>query len=257
VLDSEDYRIWARIASVRKDKKVRVELQNRIYNPHFDPLSYQKSSYQFQGPGLGWQEFVDVAFDIYLEAGLYRLRVEFPDGQINLCSAGVDFLAQWGVGEFEVPITFNPLLFNEAIDSGPNMYQGNCNLETIRNGVDAKAVRDDDEECLAAGPCYVAFTQPGEFLRYDFSTQINFDEPRHGPTGPIVKVTVRVASLNNKRITLEVDGNRRTFETPGKGNDVFENIVWKDVQLRNTFYHPLYVVFDDGRVNLCSVKVEE
>ena len=254
-LDSDDYRVWARVSSDRTDKKVRVELQNRIYNPNFDPLSYEQSSYEFQAPGLGWQEFVDVGFNIYLESGLYRLRVVFPDGQVNFCSAGVEYMAQWSVGEYEIPITFDPLDFRDASDSDL-IVQGNCNVRTIENGVDAKT--SNDEECLEAGPCYIAFTEPGEFVRYDFQTDVKFDEPRQGLTGPVVTIIARVASRSStKKITLEVDGSRKTFHSPGKGYESFENIMWENVQLRNTFYHPLYVVFDDGRVNLCSIKVQK
>jgi hypothetical protein len=254
--DSEDYHVWARVASERSNKKFRIELLNRVYNPNFDPLSYDKSSYEFYGPGLGRQKFVDYGFNIYLESGLYTLRVVFDDGMVNLCSAGVEFMAQWSVGEYELPVTFNALHFDDAWDTDPNWNYGNCKLETLSNGVDAKSTKD--EQCLATGPCYLAFSKTGEWVRYDFASPVQFDQPRHVvlPTSIKVTVTVRVASNNlSKRITLELDGSRQTFKSPGKGNDVFKDIVWKDVPLRNSFYHPLYILFEDGNVNMCSVKV--
>jgi hypothetical protein len=226
-----------------------------VYNPNFDPLAYEQSSYEFHGPGLGWQQFVDYGFNIYLETGRYTLRVVFDGGSVNLCSAGVAFMAQWAIGEYELPITYNALHFDDAMDADPNLYRGNCKLETLFNGVDAKATAGVDDQCLKTGPCYLALTRPGEWVRYDFSTEVHFDEPRELPTGPVVSVTVRVASSTKKRIILELDGNRKTVQTPGKGYTVFEDIRWENIQLRNTFYHPLYVVFKDGSVNMCSVKV--
>jgi len=255
VLDSEDYRVWARIASERTDKTVRVELQVKE-NPRFDPLTYEPSSYEFAAPGLGWQEFVDVGFNIYLESGFhYRLRVAFDDGAVNLCSAGVDFMVHWGVGEYEIPITFNALNYDWALDSNPNEHRGNCPAEHQVANVDSKAAQDGT--CLQSGPCYVAFTLPGEILRYDFSTAVNFSEPRQGPTGPMVDVILRIASFGaNKHILVEVDGNRHVLEAPGKGWDEFEDVVWKNVQLRNTFYHQLYITMTTGYVNLCAITIQ-
>jgi hypothetical protein len=248
-VDSEDYDVWARIASRAPGKRVRLELETRG-NPSFDPLEYVQSSYEYEAPGLGWQAFVDVGFHIYLGDGNYRFKVSFEDGFVNLCSVGVDFMAQWAVGEFEYPIAFNALDYNLGIDSNEN-HQGNCPTET---SVDSKI--SEDPECLATGPCHVAYTRRGEILRYDFSAPIDFSN-REDP-GPVVNVIFRVASTRSaNRILVELDGNRRMFSTPGNGWDSFENIVWENVQLHHDFYHPLYVVFVDGQVNLCSVRIAQ
>jgi hypothetical protein len=252
-IDSEDYRVWVRMASLRTDKIVRVELQDR-YKPDFD-FNEQPHSFEFSAPGLGWQNFVDFDFTIYLGDGHFRLVVVFVDGDVNLCSVGVEYMVHWSIGEYEIPITFNALEYDYALDSNPEEVRGDCPERVAHPETDSK--KSQDKACLTTGPCYVAFTEPGEILRYDFATETKFDEPRHGRTGPIVDIVLRVASKKtSKRIIVEVDGNRKTFTTPGLGLDSFGNIVWKGVQLRNFFYHPLYVVFEDGSVNLCSVTVK-
>ncbi|KAL3909815.1 MAG: hypothetical protein SGILL_007933 [Bacillariaceae sp.] len=251
-VEPEDYVVWARVASERADKVVRVELQVRDDpDGHFND---QQSSFEFNAPGLGWQEFVDVQFAIYLGEGHYRLRVVFDDGSVNLCSAGVDKMVHWSTGEYEIPITFNALEYDYVIDSNPEEVRGDCPEPVAYPETDAS--ESHDATCLKSGPCFISFAEPGEVLRYDFSTVTRFDLPRHSLTGPVVTVVLRVASNNpSKRFTVELDGSRKTFTTPGKGWDVFEDIVWENIQLRNFFYHPLYVIFDDGNVNLCSVTV--
>jgi hypothetical protein len=250
-LDSEDYYVWARIASEAPDKTIRLEVEERggwTYSGFKD--GNQPTSFTFEAPALGWQAFVDVGFPLYMGDGDYTLKVYFETGAVNLCSVQVVFMAQWAVDdEHQIPVTYNALKHHEAIDSHPN-HLGNCQVE---GPVDSQFTPDN--VCRASGPCHVAFTQPGEILRYDFATHIddfsNLDAP-----GPLVDIRLRVSSFStNKRFMVEVDGNRRIFNGPGKGFDDFEGVLWENVPLKHTWYHPMYVVFLDGDINLCLVRI--
>jgi hypothetical protein len=169
--------------------------------------------------------------------GDYTLKVYFETGEVNLCSVQVVFMAQWAVDdEHQIPVTYNALDYHEAIDSHPE-HLGNCQVE---GPVDSQFTQDN--VCRATGPCHVGFTESGEILRYDFATHIDFanlDAP-----GPLVDIRLRVSSFRStKRFMIEVDGNRRIFNGPGKGFDDFEGVLWENVQLKHTWYHPLYVIY--------------
>jgi hypothetical protein len=244
-LESEDYYIWARIASEVPGKTIRLEVEERL--DLGDEI--QPTSFIFEAPGLGWKAFVDVGFQLYMGDGDYTLKVYFDTGDVNLCSVQVVFMAQWGVDdEHQIPVTYNALDYHEAIDSHPE-HLGNCQVE---GPVDSQFTQDN--VCRATGPCHVGFTESGEILRYDFATHIDFAN-RDAP-GPLVDISLRVSSFRpTKRFMIEVDGNRRIFNGPGKGFDDFEGVLWENVPLKHTWYHPLYVVFLDGGINLCLVRI--
>lgn len=244
--DSEDYDVWIRVASGVPGQKVRAELQFRgdWYHEPFVNGSYSRV---FDVPALGWQNFVDVRFSIYLTDADFRIIVHFETGNVNLCSLGVDFMKHWSVEEYEPPLKLNAYEhYDMAIDHSPNHF-GNCDIYPEKD-VDSKLA--NDEECASTGACYVAFTQPGEMLRYDFAQSNANLRPR------MIDIRLRVASLKKKVILVEVDGNRLSGESPGEGWDIFQDIEWNNVALMNSWYHQLYVVFVEGNVNLCLVEIK-
>lgn len=113
------------------------------------------------------------------------------------------------------------------------------------------------------GPCHIGFTQAGEWVAYDFEhsdKDIAYTDYFGFPV-IFVNVTVRASAPSPRNINLEIanDGNElgpvATKTVHGKGYDVFEDVVWENVQLEPYNPHRLWVYFSEGNTNLCSVTV--
>jgi hypothetical protein len=165
-------------------------------------------------------------------------------------------------GDLQIPFTLSPFDSTDHLEKSPKQVWGNC----VRTGYDAQLTADP--QCQEVDECHLAFTEPAEYLMYQFvydRDAVVWDSYNWEET-VLVDVTLRVASSKaNKRIKLvienDVDDERyfRTtvLKTPGKGMKTFDDILWPGVALsKNTNIHRLYVYFPDGNVNLCSVSVK-
>jgi hypothetical protein len=79
-----------------------------------------------------------------------------------------------------------------------------------------------------------------------------------------VDITVRVASAPQaqKAFTMQImdeneKGEIEYFRTAGEGYQTFADVTWNRVPIDSLHdVHTLVIVFADGNINLCSVKVE-
>ena len=231
----DDYDVWVRLASRSSIRSVRVELVG-VRNETFTA--------EIKAPGKGWQAFRDVlVFDnIYLEKGVYTLKIIFTTGWVNLCSVGVKYSTERHF--VAVPATINALDFADYYDTSEK-HRGNCGY----GPVDAKRTTSDSP-CTGTGDCHIAFTEPGEYVVYQFETN---------GQSQYVDITVRVASLRSDkefRVQIGDNGPNKTFAAPGKGWQQFENVVWKSIHIGQERYHKIWVFTTTGQVNLCSVSID-
>jgi hypothetical protein len=128
---------------------------------------------------------------------------------------------------------------------------------------------ESDEECRALGNCHISDTLPGESVSYlffpnelDLEEYYQFVESEDGVI--IVDITARVAAGENatRAIDLQVFDSHghdvagpKEFVVNGRGYQDFYDITWNGVQLETSKFYEIYVVFTEGRVNMCSIKV--
>jgi hypothetical protein len=242
VLDYDDYDIWLRVASASAGRSIRLELPT---------VREGTLAAEFDVPANGWQSFEDIVWeDHFLDPGDYVLKVFFSTGLVNFCSITVkDSTLRFF---YKVPATINALFYADYLEKTTRHF-GNCptpNLFGSGEGpVDAQLT--SDIACRESGDCHIAFTDPGEFLKYQFEID--------GRTDARVNITFRVASARTDktfRAELFNPDMEASFSAPGKGFQIFDDIVWENVYLGSNKYHGLYVHFTTGQVNLCSIHID-
>jgi hypothetical protein len=255
--------IIVRVASYSSSKRIWMQVADQ------NELGMSDS---FSTPGLGYQTFQDIVWPVNLQpVPIHSLRIEFPGGNVNLCSIRVEPIMTNPVVP-SIPFSVNALDYHDASERSGSIT-GNCQVPIFRYGVDAQL--NADPTCQELGPCNIANAQPGDSVLYDFETSpsdIVASTPISGDTwtGVYVDITVRVASFSStKKIILEVfqgyepydPYNRgQAFSTPGNGYHAYEEITWRMVELalpRNNAntQHSLQITFPEGNVNLCSVAI--
>jgi hypothetical protein len=150
---------------------------------------------------------------------------------------------------FEVPFAVSAIDFYEYRENydGPN---GNCETYT---SVDAKIA--SDSSCMSKvfdKTCFVGWTKSGDWLSYKFHNEKNYNP---------VNVVVTLASARSDKVVnvLIVQSSSgldaQLMTAPGKGWDVFEKRVLPTKLNEGNYL--VFVQFETGDVNLCSVAVEE
>jgi len=175
------------------------------------------------------------------------VKVTFESGFINMCSISVVPAGAGGGGpEFHVPFSAPAIEFAAFYSPSPPFY-GNCS-EGLVDGQ-----QTEDAICNARGAdCNIGWTEAGEYVEYEFLAILD-----------MVDIMVRVASMNPSRtVTLSMYNAEtglkfaeQTFNTPGLGWQVFEDVVWVDASVIFVNHVKLRVKFDTGKVNMCAVSV--
>ena len=235
--------------------------------------------------GFGYHDFENVQWqNVQLGAtNPHYLYVHFPAGNTNMCSVGISVERPQRL----IPFTINALDYDRAREFD-NRISGQC--QDGNPPLDEPDTQNtDDEQCEAFGPCHVAFTQPWEFVEYDFDHSDEYiTNVADGGSYVFVDITVRVASLEIKKFQIEISngdtlGPIQIFEAPGKGWQQYEDVTWRmlalepregtskenayieDVQTpyfisftcpRKTGTHSILLAFVEGNINMCSISVE-
>ena len=222
--------ITAKVASQSDSRRFRMRLDDRYVS---DTLL---------GPGEGWHVFRErhSKRGAYIKGGtMHRLRVEFVNGGINLCSVQV-ILTSTIVPDRDGPITrIQAQNYNGFRELSPEVNHGGaCDRG---DGVDMQPTSD-------GGICNVGWTEAGEHLEYSITVK----------QGQLYHINARLASNSSPRfVHLEVDGEDVS------GPKEVTTMGWKsfwDRNLVNNFYlapgfHTLRIVFESGRVNLNYIDV--
>jgi hypothetical protein len=138
------------------------------------------------------------------------------------------------------PGTFAPEAFTRAYDATVGNVAGACRA----SDVDIAASQDP-----LGGACQVGWTDPGEWLDYDFVAD----------AAGAYAIDVRVASLEaTKTLHVRIDGADTGVSVipPGTGWAAFEDRAAGCVPLA-AGAHTLRVVFDTGLVNLSSIALTQ
>lgn len=230
----------------------------------------------------GWQVYSDHMWEnVNLPSGSYELHVSSMTGSINVCSVAVLEASDGSGGggdngngngsdnEFhiQVPGTYSAMFFHEASSLDmTDSRTGNCPYRQF-GGVSVDAQINTDAECgQAIQPegtggqvaCNVAWTDAGEFLTYDFVKN---------QAQSSISVSLRVASPSRRSIGVEIltqDGSSlesTVVDAPGNSDrswTTYQTVtVWESVDIGNEDAYRLRVTFLEGRVNLCSVGINE
>lgn len=233
--------ITARVASYRADKMFSIGVG--------EGEGGESNLKTFAGPGEGWREYRDVTWkNVALNPNINdSMKVTFETGLMNLCSVSVVEAGKGGGGpEFAIPSTVTALDYAGYKKQDSSIY-GNCNDELV------SAQHTSDSVCKSRGAsCNVGWTDAGDYLDYEFLTSLDK-----------MDVTVRVASHDsNRKVTIKVyqvggsKSTQKTFNSPGLGFQEFRDLVWEDVDVTLYRHSAVRVMFDDGKVNLCSVGVQ-
>jgi hypothetical protein len=231
--------ITIRVASFSPNRVIRIELDNRVTK-------------NFMAPGEGWSDYRDLVWkNAPIKAGLDRIFIHFPDGNVNFCALSVEI--QPGGDDdngpvFRVPFTAGALEYSMAKSLTP----GNIGDSECGDGpVDAQLT--EDEVCIASGAlCNIGWTNSGDYLEYTFLS----DYER-------IKITARVASKSkDNALSLEVfdddtSHGAGTFNTaPGLGWQNFVDFSMVHARPKVGTETTLRVTFETGRMNLCSITIE-
>eukprot|EP00537_Pseudo-nitzschia_pungens_P014295 CAMPEP_0172383816 /NCGR_PEP_ID=MMETSP1061-20121228/1626_1 /TAXON_ID=37318 /ORGANISM="Pseudo-nitzschia pungens, Strain cf. pungens" /LENGTH=551 /DNA_ID=CAMNT_0013112179 /DNA_START=144 /DNA_END=1799 /DNA_ORIENTATION=- len=232
-------------AAAGSNKKVDM----KIYTDH-EQLVAQKSVVV---PGKGFQNFNDVMWkDIKLDPNDKRLRlyIFFVQGSTNLCSIDVRIKSQDPVPIPTVPMTWSAFDFDEAYDTTPDSYQGNCHDVDRDHGVDGSYTSDHICRNRDDSKCYIGWTRSGEWLLYQFYAD------RDGRHDIRARVAANAHDRKIKFVVTPDDGGPfgKVITVPNYGWSTFSDVIWEDVYLKKGHYE-LQVYFVTGSVNLCSTAV--
>jgi hypothetical protein len=207
----------------------------------------------------GYDDWEDVTwYDVPVEPyNPHILYVFFAAGNTNLCSVSISIDRP---SPRRIPLVINALEYDDAKEVDSRQF-GNC-IDGNPPLDEPDSQNTDDMECQALGPCHVSFTQPGEYVQYDFDHEPEYVvDLKDGGSQVFVDITVRVASEQIKEFALELYNGETSvggeyFQSPGRGWQEYENIEWKMVPLEaREGTHSLLVSFFEGNVNLCKVSV--
>ena len=214
--------------------------------------------------GGDYHKFEDVRWEnVKLEPyNPHRLYVYFLAGNTNLCSVTVSTDAAARM----IPFTINALQYNQYKEVDQHL-SGNCVDGPPKNG-DPRAPDAQttiDSKCEEHGKCHIAFTNPGEWVQYNFAHSNDYVvNLKDGGREIFVDITVRVASLEKKKFYMAIEEGgyisgpaEFSFVAPGKGFQEYEDVTWRMIGLDP--YEPIHSIqigFTEGNINLCSITVE-
>eukprot|EP00536_Pseudo-nitzschia_multiseries_P001218 jgi/Psemu1/321974/estExt_fgenesh1_pg.C_150016 len=223
------------------------QVDMKIYTDHESKVAQQSVIV----PGKGFQNFNDVAWkDIKLDPDEKHLTlyIFFSQGSTNLCSIDIRIASQ--APTKTVPVTWAAFDYDDAYDSTPTSYQGNCHNMDRDDGVDGSYTFDQTCHNRDSSKCNIGWTRPGEWLLYQFDTD---QDGRHD-------IRVRVAtSAHERKIKLVLTPTNggpsgKEMIVPSYGWTTYSDVIWENVYLHKGHYE-LQVYFTTGSVNLCSTAV--
>lgn len=228
--------VVALVASKSTRKRFRILLDGRYISDYLT------------GPGEGWEVFRERASkeEVYVRAGtLHRLRVEFIDGGINLCSLQVKLSSTLVPGRDgssgSSTIRIEAENYGDSNELTPNINHGGEACDR-GDGVDMQLTNDSN-----GGKCNVGWSEPGEWLEYGLVAM----------KAQSFTVSGRLASNSKgKFVHIEIDGDEyQSVEAPDLGWHTYaDRILVSDLYLKPG-PHTLRFVFDTGRVNLNYLEV--
>ena len=152
------------------------------------------------------------------------------------------------------PITFTANDYFWALDSSPSNQLGGCNPRD--DGVDIQPTTDPVCLYRDGSECNIAFTEPGEVLKYQFYVS-SIDEDNYDIW---IRASIQ-ARIWPKQILVELqplgrEAFSKTFNIVSRQNgyQFFSDHVWENFYLEENEY-VLTIYFLDGQINLCSVSV--
>jgi hypothetical protein len=245
------FNIWVRVAA-KFDGSIRMELI---------PEGEDEYSQTFPVFGNGLDQFKDVVWEgAYLDENEYTLRVHFDNDQTVVCSVAVkDWQTRYTV---HAPSTYSSLFYSDARETTSERY-GDCPYVNSYvdgryegEGVDALVVQD--AECAAAisdynheVACAIGWTLANERLTFEFKT-----DGKH----EYADISFRISSQSkNRRMRVDIWTawpSNYIIEGPGKGWDIYETVVLKNVSIGPYMLNEIDVTFLDGKINLCSFGIE-
>jgi DUF5010 C-terminal domain len=144
-----------------------------------------------------------------------------------------------------VPFDLGATQYTAFQDSTPQ-HIGNCH-----SGYPVDASRTKDAVCVArGGSCAVSAIRPTEWLNYDFTVPAGVSN---------VDIVLRISSTSVKRFTVFLDSGAAsaTLVGPGRGYNVYADVVWSQVAIPAPGNHSVQVYFDNGNINFCSISVHQ
>jgi len=251
------YSIRARAATRRRGRYIHMGLSVGNGAEFWDSTSLLV-------PNNGNQNFNDVIWEsVFLEPNEYSLKLT-SSGNTNLCSVAVllsDVIEGPDTDDdynVVVPGIYSAMYYSDTdfVDSTFS-HQGNC---PFRKDTPVDAKINNDFTCKESKTnfdqhCNVAFTDPNEFLVYDFKKESKQDS---------VKVSLRVASKRERKIRVEIfssnlnllEQKNITTQESTSWEAYSTIIVWDEVHIGEEETFKMKVTFLDGQVNFCAFAIE-
>lgn len=180
----------------------------------------------------------------------YRLKVTFVNGPIDMCSLTADLSGAPVPQRASVPSVGETIVaidsYADFADTTPS-HLGDCStIDDVRGSVDGLLVPSDDL-CATrdAASCAVAFTEPDEFVVYNFSTS------------SVASTRTYVLRI---RAMAERDDVRIRIDAPNQAFILLPSPEFNDIDVPLTLNpgtaFDVRLTFLDGGVRVCSLRLD-